>query len=164
MAGNAPLHRESPADTPAQLCVGCPWNVISKGEWRMATVQNNGTSANVKAMKKRLLEEKERLEVELRDIMERTARPAEADMASEISTYEDHAADLASETFEREKDLALESNISDLLEKVNRALDKITEGSYGTCDYCTQPINEKRLNALPWASLCLECQDRVEGR
>jgi RNA polymerase-binding transcription factor DksA len=130
----------------------------------MATVQNNGTAASLKAVTKRLLAEKERLEFELHEIIDRTARPAEVEMASEISTYEDHAADLASETFEREKDLALESNISDLLEKVNRALEKVEDGTYGNCDYCLQTINEKRLEALPWAAFCRDCQDRVEGR
>lgn len=130
----------------------------------MATVQNNGTAIDLKAAKKHLLAEKERLEAELREITERTSRPAEVEQAAEISTYEDHAADLASETFEREKDLALEGNIHDLLEKVSRALEKFDEGTYGLCDYCGLPINAKRLEALPWASLCRDDQDRAEGR
>jgi RNA polymerase-binding transcription factor DksA len=130
----------------------------------MATVQKNGITENLKASKKRLLLERERLEAELREIAERTSSPAEVEKATEISTYEDHAADLASETFEREKYLALEGNIQDLLEKVNRALEKIEEGTYGLCDYCGNPINEKRMDALPWASLCRDDQDRLEGR
>jgi RNA polymerase-binding transcription factor DksA len=136
----------------------------AKGVWHMATVQNNGTVIDVDAAKQRLLAEQERLEAELREIAERTSRPAEVEQASEISTYEDHAADLASETFEREKDLALESNIQDLLEKVTRALEKIEEDTYGICDYCGLPINIKRMDALPWASLCRDDQDRMEGR
>jgi RNA polymerase-binding protein DksA len=128
----------------------------------MATAQNATT--RLRAVKKRLLAERERLEQELHDIMERTSHAADFEMATEISTYDDHPADLASETFEREKDLALEGNIQDLLDKVNTALEKIDEGTYGICDSCSVEINASRIEALPWASLCLNCQDRLEGR
>jgi len=128
----------------------------------MATVQNSST--RLRAVKKRLQTERERLEAELRDIMERTSHTSDLEQATELSSYDDHPADLASETYEREKDLALESNITDLLEKVNTAIEKIDEGTYGVCDSCGIDINTNRLEALPWASLCLNCQDRLEGR
>lgn len=128
----------------------------------MATAQNSPT--RIRAIKKRLLAERERLESELHDIMERTSHSSDLEQVTELSTYDDHPADLASETFEREKDLALEGNIMDLLEKVNTALEKIDEGTYGVCDSCGIEINPNRLEALPWASLCLNCQDRLEGR
>jgi len=128
----------------------------------MTTTQN--TTTRLRAIKKRLLTEKERLEQELHEIMERTSISSDIEQVSELSTFDDHPADLASETFEREKDLALESNIQDLLGKVNTALEKIEDGSYGLCDSCGIEINANRLEALPWASLCLNCQDRLEGR
>jgi len=128
----------------------------------MATAQNSTT--RIRAIKKRLLSERERLENELHEIMERTSHSSDLEQVSELSTYDDHPADLASETFEREKDLALEGNIQALLEKVNTALEKIEEGTYGICDSCGVEINPNRLEALPWASLCLNCQDRLEGR
>ena len=128
----------------------------------MATAQNSGT--RIRAIKKRLLAERERLENELHEIIERTSHSSDLEQVTEISTYDDHPADLASETFEREKDLALEGNIQALLEKVNTALEKIEEGTYGICDSCGIEINPNRLEALPWASLCLNCQDRLEGR
>ncbi len=128
----------------------------------MATAQN--TTARMKGIKKRLQEERERLEAELHEIVERTAHTAELEQAAELSTYDDHPADLASETFEREKDLALEGNIEDLLDKVNTALEKIDDSTYGLCDSCGVEINTSRIEALPWASLCLNCQDRLEGR
>lgn len=128
----------------------------------MATVQNSTT--RLRAVRKRLVAEQERLEAELHEVMERTSHGSEMERATEISSYDDHPADLASETFEREKDLALESNISDLLSKVNTALEKLDEGTYGMCDSCGIEINPNRLEALPWASLCRDCQDRLEGR
>lgn len=128
----------------------------------MTTIQNSPT--RLRAIKKRLLAEKERLELELHEIIERTSHSSELEQVTELSTYDDHPADMASETFEREKDLALEGNIADLLDKVNTALEKIDEGTYGVCDSCDIEINPNRLEALPWASLCLNCQDRLEGR
>jgi DnaK suppressor protein len=64
----------------------------------------------------------------------------------------------ATETAELEKRLALETRINQQQAQVARALDKIEEGNYGTCDRCGQPIGEGRLEALPWASLCLKCK------
>ena len=128
----------------------------------MTTTQNSST--RLRAIKKRLQGEKERLEAELHEIMERTSISSDIEQVTELSTYDDHPADLASETFEREKDLALEGNIQDLLDKVNTALEKIEDGTYGMCDSCGIEINPNRLEALPWASLCLNCQDRLEGR
>lgn len=122
------------------------------------------TTTRLRAIKKRLLAEKERLEQELHEIMERTSISSDIEQVTELSTYDDHPADLASETFEREKDLALEGNIQDLLDKVNTALEKIEDNTYGLCDSCGVEINPNRLEALPWASLCLDCQDRLEGR
>lgn len=128
----------------------------------MTTAQHS--PARLRAIKKRLLEEKDRLDHELQEILDRTAHTADLEQAAELSNYDDHPADLASETFEREKDLALEGNLEDLLEKINVALEKLEDSTYGVCDSCGAEINPNRLEVLPWASLCLLCQDRLEGR
>ena len=64
----------------------------------------------------------------------------------------------AAESTELEKRLALERRIKHQMIQVERALDKVKEGNYGTCDRCGQPIGDGRLEALPWASLCLKCK------
>jgi RNA polymerase-binding protein DksA len=110
-----------------------------------------------------LVAERERLEAELQEIENRTARMDESERANELSAYEDHPADLASETFEREKDLAIGESVEGLLRRVISALDKIERGTYGTCDACGRPIKKARLRALPFATLCLDCQDRMES-
>jgi len=110
-----------------------------------------------------LLSERTRLLAELEEIESRTARTSDAERATELSSYEDHPADLASETFEREKDLAIAESVESLLNQVNTALEKVERGTYGTCDACSRPIKKARLQALPFATLCLECQDRLEG-
>jgi RNA polymerase-binding protein DksA len=137
----------------------------SKSPTRGSGLKKSGKKAVTKELEKfrvRLLEERERLEAELQEIENRTARISEADRASELSAYEDHPADLASETFEREKDLAIGESVQGLLNQVLIALEKVDRGTYGICDACSKPIKKARLNALPFATLCVECQDRIE--
>jgi len=109
-----------------------------------------------------LVAERDRLEQELREIETRTARMNETERASELSAYEDHPADLASETFEREKDLAIGESVESLLNQVNTALEKIERGTFGICDACRRPIKKARLQAIPFATLCVDCQDQLE--
>jgi len=123
----------------------------------------NEQALNLRLIKKKLLQEKERLEKELHELLERIAT-GEHERVAEMSTFDDHPADMANETFEREKEMAIEGNIEDLLSKVSAALEKITEGSYGLCDACGTEINRSRLDALPWAAFCRDCQDKIEGR
>jgi DnaK suppressor protein len=67
---------------------------------------------------------------------------------------EDRSIDVQETQQERE----ILDNEQDLLAQVNAALQRIEQGTYGICDNCGQPINEKRLEALPWAALCLNCE------
>jgi DnaK suppressor protein len=64
----------------------------------------------------------------------------------------------ATETLELEKRLALENRVRQEMAKVEHALEKIKEGTYGLCDNCGKPINPERLEALPQANLCLNCK------
>jgi RNA polymerase-binding protein DksA len=120
-------------------------------------------SSEMESFREQLLAEQARLEEELREIERRAARADESDRATELSAYEDHPADLASETFEREKDLAIGESVEHMLHKVINALEKIDRGTYGRCDACGKPIKKARLKALPFATLCLDCQDRLES-
>ena len=122
------------------------------------------TPKNLERYRKLLLAEKQRLEKELEELVARTTRAGVADGVAELSSYEDHPADMASETFEREKDFALEENVEATLAKVKAALAKIEKGNYGICDLCSQPIKAARLQAMPFATLCVGCQSRLEVR
>lgn len=115
-------------------------------------------------IREHLLEETARIRAHLKDVERRTSRVSESDVASEAGGYEDHPADMASETYEREKDLALGDNLQDILGKIRVALEKMDEGTYGTCDVCGRRIGAARLEALPFATLCVSCQSRLEGR
>jgi DnaK suppressor protein len=76
---------------------------------------------------------------------------------------DDHIADTASETFMRELDGGLEENAGHLLEKIESALQRIQDGTYGTCVICGRKIDDERLRAVPYATLCLD-DARAQGR
>ncbi|EOR20884.1 sporulation protein, yteA family [Clostridium sartagoforme AAU1] len=84
-----------------------------------------------------------------------------AEVASELSFYDNHPSDIASETFEVEKGRALEANEMSLLDKIDDALKAIDEGSYGKCKTCGKDIDKGRLEFLPYALNCIDCEDVI---
>lgn len=74
----------------------------------------------------------------------------------------DHLADSASETFMRELDGGLEENAGHLLEEIEAALGRIDDGTYGICRICGRPIDEERLEAVPYATLCIDDKRALE--
>ena len=81
---------------------------------------------------------------------------------SELSSYDNHPADSASEVFEQEKSFSLEKHSAKYLADIEDSLKKIEDGSYGICDYCGQEIGYDRLDAHPTAKLCIDCQESQE--
>ena len=71
-------------------------------------------------------------------------------------------ADMAANAYTKELLVSMSANDRQLLESIDGALERIEEGKYGKCVNCGQPIQEKRLEAVPWARLCLRCQDLNE--
>ena len=134
-----------------------------KAAAKTSRVKTKARGNEIEKFREQLLAERTRLEEELREIENRAARVDESDRATELSAYEDHPADLASETFEREKDLAIGESVEHMLHKVINALEKLDRGTYGRCDACGRPIKKARLRALPFATLCLMCQARLES-
>ena len=74
--------------------------------------------------------------------------------------YGNHMADDASEAYEQAKELALHQNAKQLLAQVTDALGRFNQGTYGICARCKAEIDPARLEALPYATLCLRCQQR----
>jgi DnaK suppressor protein len=76
----------------------------------------------------------------------------------------DHIADSATETYLRELDEGLEENAEHLLDEIDAALIRIEDGSYGLCTACGRPISKERLEALPYATLCIDDKRAREAR
>ena len=106
-------------------------------------------------LKKQLREEQRRLKAEL------AAIPVNDRGAIGYST---HQADDATEAFEQAKGLAMRQNTERLLVQVERALVRFDDGTYGLCTNCGCPIDPARLEALPYAQLCLDCQSKQERK
>lgn len=101
-----------------------------------------------------LLEERERVVAELAD--------TEIDAPGPM-TYGSQAA-AASRVFEQQRDLALRDHNRQHLAAIDAALARLDAGTYGRCTGCGGAIAAERLEALPWAALCIECQRASAGR
>jgi DnaK suppressor protein len=122
------------------------------------------TAVQVRQFRKRLQEERSRLEVSLEEIEARTSKRDPLDAMIEEQDFDDAPSDAAMDTLDRGTEMALEENIRALLDEIDAALTKIERGTYGTCDNCGQPIKKARLERIPSATFCVECQERLERR
>lgn len=114
-----------------------------------------------KALRERLLAERERVCREIAELDADLSKSLE-DSSGE-SPYDQHMAETAAATLDREIDLTLQENAQVALAQIDRALHKLEEGSYGRCDKCGKPIGEGRLEVAPFATLCVDCK-RLEER
>ena len=80
----------------------------------------------------------------------------------EFEVLEADIYDVCSQSYSKEQIYSLCERDLRLLEMVKTALNKVDGKDFGLCEECQEPINEKRLNAVPWVKYCLECQSRVE--
>ena len=115
----------------------------------------------LKKFKERLLKEKERLEAELGYVNSTMEQSQSEWMQDEM--YQNHMADVGTETFMRENDLSLSLNVRDLLTRVNESLKRIDEGTYGFCRVCGRPIEKERLEAIPYTDLCIDDKKKEES-
>jgi DnaK suppressor protein len=93
---------------------------------------------------------------------------AESDIANRLGDAVidagDDQADVGAKAYEREHELALTYNARELLAQAERALARIDDGTYGSCESCGEPIGKARLHAFPRATLCVSCKQREERR
>jgi RNA polymerase-binding transcription factor len=106
-------------------------------------------------LRERLLTEQAELQEQLTTIEEQSFAQSQSDMSGEVS-FDEENADAGTFTFERERDLSIENNVRDLLRKIERALTRMDEGTYGICSRCGKPIEKARLKALPYVDLCIK--------
>ena len=106
-------------------------------------------------LRERLLSEMAELQEQLTTIQEQSFAASQSDLSGEVS-FDEENADAGTFTFERERDLSIENNVRDLMGKIDRALARMDEGTYGLCSRCGRPIEKARLKALPYVDLCLK--------
>jgi len=87
-----------------------------------------------------------------------------SEMATELSFYDNHPSDTATELFDKEKGIALKGNEKSILNKIEDALSSIENHTYGKCKSCGKSINEERLEFIPYAENCIQCQKSIDDR
>ncbi|MGC2240301.1 MAG: TraR/DksA C4-type zinc finger protein [Acidimicrobiia bacterium] len=111
--------------------------------------------STVERFRKRLEEERDRLQT-LIDEYEQELEEARLSESSSDRSPDPGNAEASSAKLEYAKELSIEQNTLDLLDKVHRALERIQDGSYGTCEVCGKPIPMARLDVLPYTSFCVD--------
>ena len=118
------------------------------------------TTIDTEDFRKRLLEERKRVKEAIDYFHEEN--PGSIQDETQDSTANNHPADVATVTFDRELDYSLEENEERLLGAIDAALKRIDEETYGICSTCSRPIGDERLEALPWATQCIDCKRKEE--
>ncbi len=114
--------------------------------------------------KKLILKRKEDITEGIKHIAEDTLKNSQKEAAGDISGYTYHMADVATDNYDREFSLGLASSERDILYELDDALKRIEDGIYGVCESCKVSISKSRLKAVPYAHLCIKCQEKKERR
>lgn len=118
------------------------------------------TAAETKAVKAELDADLTRLRGEL----DQSARELQDLLRDGVDGAGNDQADVGSKGLERDAEMSLRANQSELLLQTEKALDRLAKGTYGQCEVCGEAIGKNRLIAFPRATLCMTCKQREERR
>jgi RNA polymerase-binding protein DksA len=124
--------------------------------------RNKMTKKEKEYFKKLILKQREELLEEIKRISEDTLKKSQKDATGDISGYTYHMADVATDTYDREFSLGIATNEHKIIYELNEALKRLEEDTYGICENCKNPIPKTRLKAIPYARLCIKCQQAKE--
>ena len=114
------------------------------------------TAAELRKYKKKLLAKRAEITGDVNNMEAHALKSTEQDNSV------DHMADFGTDNFEQQLTLGLIENNEKLLQQIDAALERIEVGTYGMCVNTGKPISKARLEAIPWAALCIEEQRRLE--
>jgi DnaK suppressor protein len=113
-------------------------------------------------IKQKLLSLQEQILSEVNAMQKGALSQSLKEKSGDLSGYAIHLADSASDSYDRDLTLTLASREQNVLNDINAALEKIESGEYGCCEQCAHLIDEARLDAVPYARLCLQCKEHQE--
>jgi RNA polymerase-binding protein DksA len=119
------------------------------------------TQIDTEHFRQKLLEERQRVADAIAYLHEENPGSIE-DETQEGGGVDNHLADTATVTVDREIDYTLEENSEHVLFEIDAALKRLDEGAFGVCASCGKRIEEERLEFLPYATLCIDCKRRQE--
>lgn len=111
--------------------------------------------------KKLLIKRREEITGEINNIAKESLK-SQKESSGDLSGYSFHMADMASDSYDRELSLNIASEEQQVIFEIDEALKRIEEGKFGKCLSCEKKITLKRLNAIPYAKYCIECQSKEE--
>ena len=117
---------------------------------------------DMKVYRDRLITLRARLRGDVNHMAEAALNKNRMEGNGDLSSMPIHMADIGSDNFEQEFTLSLMQSEEDLLGKIESSLERIEEGTYGTCEECGVRIPKTRLNAIPYADLCVRCAEKIE--
>ena len=121
------------------------------------------TTIETERFRDALLEERRRVEHALATLRDEHRGSLDDEVEEVAPTNDNHLAETATATLGREIDYTLGENSEQVLGEIDAALQRIEDGTYGTCVNCGGEIPVARLEAQPWASLCIDCKRQAEG-
>jgi len=121
------------------------------------------TPADLNGYKERLMMLRARLRGDVTQLADAALKKSRTEANGDLSSMPIHMADIGSDNFEQEFTLSLMENEGAALEKIEASLERIDEGTYGTCEECGVKIPKSRLNAIPFTTLCVKCASQQEG-
>ena len=119
--------------------------------------------AELVAYKDLLLGLRARLRGDVSQMADSALKKSRSEANGDLSTMPIHMADIGSDNFEQEFTLSLMENEGVTLEQIESSLERIEEGIYGQCEECGVKIPKARLNAIPYATLCVRCAEQQEN-
>ena len=123
---------------------------------------NSFTKAELKEYKERLLGLRARLRGDVSQMADSALKKNRSEGNGVLSSMPIHMADLGSDNFEQEFTLSLMETEEGTLGDIEAALERVEDGTYGVCEECGVKIPKKRLNAIPYASMCVKCASLSE--
>ena len=120
------------------------------------------TTIDTERFRDMLVEERQRVLDAISYLHEETPGSLVDETEEIVGTADNHPAETASATLDREIDYTLEENSEHVLAAINDALRRIEEGTFGICRTCGQPISRERLEAIPYATQCIDCKRKEE--
>lgn len=118
--------------------------------------------AKKEKLKKILIAKKKELLDKIEHIEQENLGTSQRDLTGDLSGYSFHMADVASDSFEREVSLSLAASEVKLLNEIEDALKRLEEKDFGKCEICGKNIPLKRITAVPYARLCISCQEQED--
>jgi RNA polymerase-binding protein DksA len=120
--------------------------------------------AEMKVYRNQLTALRSRLRGDVNQMADAALKKTRSETNGDLSSMPIHMADIGSDNFEQEFTLSLMENEEGTLDAIETALERIAAGTFGECEECGVKIPKARLNAIPYAALCIKCAEQVEKR